>query len=59
MERENQFTILEEATGLVLFCKKDDIVSEGQVAITEMCTLENPNNLPFYWDFENEIFYTK
>lgn len=31
----------------------------GQVAITEMCTLSNPDNLPIYWDFENELFYTK
>jgi hypothetical protein len=57
MERENQYTIIEEATGLLLYCKKDNIVIEGQIAITEMCNLENSDQKPIYWDFENKIFY--
>ena len=56
---ENKYTILEQATGKVLYCKKDNIVIDGQVAITEMCTLENPDNLDIYFNFETEQFYTK
>lgn len=56
---ENKYTILEQATGKVLYCKKDNIVIDGQVAITQMCTLENPDNLDIYFNFETEQFYTK
>ncbi len=56
---ENKYTILEQATGKVLYCKKDDSVVENQIAITQMCTLENPDNLDIYYNFETQQFYTK
>ena len=56
---ENKYTILEQATGKVLYCKKDDSVVENQIAITQMCTLENPDNLEIYYNFETQQFYTK
>jgi 5,10-methenyltetrahydromethanopterin hydrogenase len=59
MEKENQFTIIEEATGKVLYCKKDDDVSEGQIAITEMCTLPNPDFKEIFFNFETQEFYIK
>lgn len=59
MEKENQFTILEESTGKVLYCKKDDIVIDNQVAITEMCTLENPDSKEIFFNFETHEFYLK
>lgn len=54
---ENQYTILEQSTGKVLYCKKDDIVIDGQVAITEMCTLENPELKDIYFNFDTKTFY--
>ena len=59
MKKENQYTIVDKQSGLVLFCKKDNVVTEIQVAITEMYTLENPDNLDIYFNFETEQFYTK
>jgi hypothetical protein len=59
MKKENQYTIVDKQSGLVLFCKKDNVVTESQVAITEMYTLENPDNLDIYFNFETEQFYTK
>ena len=56
---ENKYTILEQATGKVLYCKKNDSVVENQIAITQMCTLENPDNLDIYYNFETQQFYTK
>lgn len=53
------YTILEESTGKVLFAKLDNEVLEGQLAIKDTCTLNNPENLGIYWDFENKIFYLK
>ena len=57
MERENKFTILDVQSAKVLYCKKDNIVIDGQVAITEMCTLENPENKEIYFNFETNEFY--
>jgi hypothetical protein len=59
MERENQYTIIEESTGLVLYCKKDNEVLEGQIAITEMCTLPNPEFKDIYFNFDTREFYIK
>jgi hypothetical protein len=56
---ENQFTILEQSTGKVLYCKKDNSVVENQLAITEMCTLENTEGKDIFYDFENDFFYLK
>ncbi len=54
---ENKYTILEHSTGKVLYCKKDDIVIDGQVAIIEMCTLENPEQKDIFFNFETKQFY--
>ena len=56
---ENQFTILEKSTSKVLYCKKDDLVDENQLAITQMCILENPDNKDIYYNFETQTFYLK
>ena len=56
MEIENKFTILDQS-GKVLYCKKDNFVVENQVAITEMCTLENPENKDIFFNFETNEFY--
>ena len=56
---ENKYTILEQATGKVLYCKKDDSVVENQIAITQMCTLENPEQKDIFFNFETKQFYTK
>ena len=54
---ENQFTILEKSTSKVLYCKKDDLVNENQLAITQMCILENPDNKEIFYNFETQQFY--
>lgn len=54
---ENQFTILEKSTSKVLYCKKDDIVIDGQVAISQMCTIENPEAKEVYFNWETKTFY--
>jgi hypothetical protein len=59
MNRENQFTIIDKETGLVLYCKRDNIVTQGQVAIVEMCTLENPDDKEIYFNFGTQEFYIK
>jgi hypothetical protein len=53
------WTIIDTTTNRLLFVKSDNEVLEGQVAITEMCTLENPDNLDIYYNFETQTFYLK
>ena len=55
----NMYNIIDELTGLLLFAKNDNEVLKGQIAISQMCNLENPEQKPIYWDFENELFYIK
>jgi hypothetical protein len=57
MERENQYTIVDKVSGLVLFCKKDNTVTENQVAIIEMCMLENIEGQEIFFNFETKQFY--
>jgi hypothetical protein len=57
MERENQYTIVDKVSGLVLFCKKDNTVTENQVAIIEMCMLENIEGQEIFFNFETKTFY--
>ena len=52
------WTILDQ-NGKVLFAKFDNEVIDGQVAIEQICTIENPDNLDIYFNFETEQFYTK
>jgi hypothetical protein len=57
MDRENQYTIVDKETGKVLFCKKDNSVTENQVAIVEMCNLENIEGQEIFFNFETQEFY--
>ncbi len=59
MEKQNQYTIVDKESGLVLYCKHDNTVTQNQVAITEMYTLENPEFKEIYYNFETKQFYTK
>jgi hypothetical protein len=59
MDRENQYTIVDKESGKVLFCKKDNSVTENQVAIIEMCMLENIEGQEIFFNFETKEFYTK
>lgn len=51
------YTILETTTNRVLFAKYDNIVLENQIAIKQVCELENPDNKDFFYDFETQQFY--
>jgi hypothetical protein len=53
------WTIVDAVSGLVLFAKFDSEHLEGQVAVTEMCTLPNPDLKNVYWNFETKEFYFK
>jgi hypothetical protein len=55
------FNIIDETTGLLLFAKSDNEVIEGQIAISEICTIEreNPFDSEIYFNFETQEFYTK
>jgi hypothetical protein len=59
MERENQFTILEKATGKLLYCKRDDVVTDDQIAITEMCTISVGEGEEIFFNFDTREFYIK
>jgi len=48
------YTIIEESTGKVLFCKFDNEVQEGQVAVTELCT---EAFVEAFFDFKTRTFY--
>ncbi len=51
------FTIVDSVSGLVLFAKFDNNVLEGQTAINQICTLENPDEKDVYYNFETKEFY--
>jgi hypothetical protein len=53
------YTIIEKSTNKVLFAKFDSEVLEGQVAIEQICTIENPEFKEIYYNFETQEFYTK
>jgi len=57
MEKQNQYTIIDKESGLVLYCKHDNTVTQNQVAITEMYTLENPEQKDIFFNFETKQFY--
>ena len=50
------WTILDQ-NGKLLFSKFDNEVMEGQIAISEICTLENIENKEIYFNFETNEFY--
>ena len=53
------YTIIETTTNKVLFAKFDNEVLEGQTAIEQICTIENPELKDIYFDFETQTFYLK
>jgi hypothetical protein len=53
------YTIIDTTTNRLLFVKFDNEVLSGQVAITEICTIENPEFKDIYYNFETKQFYTK
>ena len=53
------WTIIETTTNKVLFAKFDNEVLEGQVAIEQICTIENPDQKDIYYNFETQTFYLK
>jgi hypothetical protein len=50
------WTIL-DLNGKVLFAKFDNEVLEGQVAIEQICILENPEQKDIFFNFETKQFY--
>jgi hypothetical protein len=53
------YTIIDTTTDRLLFVKSDNEVLEGQVAITEICTIDNPELKDIYYNFETQTFYLK
>jgi hypothetical protein len=53
------YTIIEQSTNKVLFAKFDNQVLSGQVAIEQMCILENPDGKEIYYNFDTQEFYIK
>jgi hypothetical protein len=51
------YTIIDKSTNKVLFAKFDNNVLEGQTAIEQICTLENPDEKDVYYNFETQEFY--
>jgi hypothetical protein len=51
------YTIIDESTNKVLFAKFDSECLEGQTAIEQICTLENPDEKDVYYNFETQEFY--
>jgi hypothetical protein len=51
------YNIIDEKTGLLLFCKSDNEVLEGQIAIKEICTIESQGDI--FYNFETHEFYLK
>lgn len=53
------WTIIDITTKRLLFVKSDNEVLEGQVAIEQICTIENPELKDIYYNFETQTFYLK
>jgi hypothetical protein len=53
------WTIIDTTTNRLLFVKSDNEVLSGQVAITEICTIDNPELKDIYYNFETKTFYLK
>jgi len=53
------YSIIDTTTNQLLFAKYDNVVIEGQIAISEICDLENPDNKEIIFNFETRQFYIK
>ena len=51
------YTIIDITTNRLLFVKSDNEVLSGQVAIEQICTIENPEQKDIYYNFETKQFY--
>ena len=51
------YSIIETTTNKLLFAKYDNKVIEGQIAIDEICTLENPDGKDIFFNFTTHEFY--
>jgi len=49
------YTIVDSQSGLVLFCKYDSNVLEGQTAINKVCTIETESEI--FYNFDTQEFY--
>ena len=50
------YTIVNEE-GKVLYCRLDLPTVEGEIAISEICTLENSDGKDIFFNFETQQFY--
>jgi hypothetical protein len=50
------WTILDKSTARVLFSKFDNIVTDDQIAITEMCTISAAEGEEIFFNFETQKF---
>jgi hypothetical protein len=53
------YTIIDITTNRLLFVKFDNEVLEGQVAIEQICKIENPELKDIYWNDKTKEFFLK
>lgn len=53
------FSIIDTTTNKLLFAKYDNEVLEGQIAVEQICTLENPDGKDIFFNFTTQTFYLK
>ena len=51
------YSIIDTTTKKLLFAKYDNEVIDGQVAIEQICTLENSEGKDIFFNFETQQFY--
>ena len=51
------YSIIDTSTKKLLFAKYDNKVIEGQVAVEEICTLENVDGKDIFFNFGTNEFY--
>ena len=51
------YSIIDTTTNKLLFAKNDNEVIEGQIAISEICNLENPDGKDIFFNFETQQYY--
>lgn len=51
------YSIIDTTTNKLLFAKYDNEVLEGQIAVEQICTLENPDGKDIFFNFTTHEFY--
>lgn len=51
------YTIVEKSNGKVLFAKLDDEILEGQIAIEQICAIDNSEQKEIFFNFATNEFY--